>query len=84
MMISTVTGSNNDSYRFAWRNPKWKLPQGRYRVEIIVRSAGQKISKTFLLYNDPARDDFRLCSDPYPAEMQVSEYPPNISDRRNP
>lgn len=53
-------GFNNDSYRTNWKNDQWKLPKGRYLVEVTVRSAGQKISATFGLNNDSRRDQFRL------------------------
>ena len=56
-------GFNNDSYRADWKNEKWKLPKGRYRVEVTIRSAGQKIAKSFLLNNDSRRDQFRLDDD---------------------
>lgn len=56
-------GFNNASYRFNWRNEEWKLPRGRYRVDVTVRSAGQKISQRFLINNDLRRDQFRLEDD---------------------
>jgi hypothetical protein len=60
-------GFNNDSYRARWKNEQWMLPKGRYRVEVTVRSAGQKLSKRFLLDNESRRDQFRLEDDPEPA-----------------
>jgi hypothetical protein len=59
-------GWNNDSYRFNWRNPNWRLPKDRYYAEVTVRSEGQKISKRFLINNDLTRDQFRL--EPVPDE----------------
>ena len=53
-------GFNNESYRTNWRNERWRVPKGRYLVEVTIRSAGQKISKRFLLNNDSRRDQFRL------------------------
>lgn len=51
---------NNDSYRFLWKNPNWKLPSDRYLVEVTVRCSGEKVSRRFRLYNDLSRDQFRL------------------------
>ena len=53
-------GWNNDAYLFAWRNPEWKLPSGRYLVMVVVTSSGQKCCGKFRLINDVARTDFRL------------------------
>lgn len=77
-------GFNNESYRAGWRNQRWMLPQGRYRVEVIVRSAGKKIRKNLLLFNDPRRDQFRLEYDPYPSTMALSGYPPTIAEPPDP
>ena len=53
-------GWNNESYQNEWRTPKWKLEKGRYIVEVTVRSAGQKVSRRFLINNDLGREEFRL------------------------
>src|ERR1019366_9560561 len=71
-------GFNNESYRFNWRNPRWRIPQGRYRIEVVVRSAGKKIRQRFLLYNEPIRDASRLQPDPYSIQMGESGYPPMV------
>ena len=57
---SDAYGFNNESYRFNWRHTHWKLPKGRYFVEITIRSEGQKTSGEFLINNDLSRDEFRL------------------------
>ena len=57
---SDAFGFNNESYQHRWRNPRWKLPTGRFLVEVTVRSEGQKITETFLLNNDHLREQFRL------------------------
>jgi len=55
-------GWSNENYLpgKAWRNPEWKLPNGRYLVEVTVHSAGDKISGVFKLENSVARQHFRL------------------------
>jgi hypothetical protein len=53
-------GLNNESYVYNWRNPKWRLPKGRYLAEVTVRSAGDKISRQFVINNDLSRDEFRI------------------------
>ena len=53
-------GWNNDSYLFEWRNPHWRLAPGRYLVEVVITSSGQKCIGEFRLINDVARTDFRL------------------------
>jgi len=55
-------GWNNEAYFStpAWRNPRWRLPPGRYVVVVAVRSSGQKCVRSFRLINDVARTDFRL------------------------
>ncbi len=55
-------GWNNESY-FSdprWRNPDWKLEKGRYLVNIIIRSSGQKCTELFRLVGDVGINDFRL------------------------
>jgi hypothetical protein len=53
-------GWNNEAYFFAWRNPNWKLPAGRYLVRVVIRSSGQKCYGKFRLINDVVRTDSRL------------------------
>ena len=43
-----------------WRNPDWKLPRGRYLVEITISSSGQKCRGLFRLLNEAGPMDFRL------------------------
>ena len=57
---SDAFGFNNESYQHRWRNPRWRLPTGRYLVEVTVRSEGQKVTETFLLNNDHSREQMRL------------------------
>jgi hypothetical protein len=55
-------GWNNESYISdpIWRNPDWKLPRGRYDINVTIISSGEKITKSFRLINDVQRSDFRL------------------------
>jgi hypothetical protein len=53
-------GWNNESYQHNWRTPRWRLPPGRYLVEVTVRSEGQKSIAMFLLDNDHTREQMRL------------------------
>ena len=55
-------GWTNENYfpDMRWRKDKWKLPQGRYIVKIVVDSAGDKISEVFELENSVSVDHFRL------------------------
>ena len=57
---SDAYGFNNESYQFAWKHKRWKLPKNRYLVEVTVRSSGHKVSQRFLMNNDLSRDEFRL------------------------
>ena len=34
-------GWNNDSYRYKWRNPAWRIPPGRYLVRVTITTGGQ-------------------------------------------
>lgn len=43
-----------------WRNPDWKLPQGRYLVRVTVSSSGEKCVGVFRLLNEGQRKDFCL------------------------
>ena len=40
-------GWNNESYRCSGRNSDFRLPIGRYRVEITILSSGKKFTKKF-------------------------------------
>ena len=54
-------GWNNDAYLYGWRNPNWKLPNGRYLAKVVVTSSGQKCVCVVRLINDvTSRTDFRL------------------------
>ena len=56
-------GWNNESYfdpSVRGRNPNWKLPPGRYLVEVTIRSSGQSQVASFALINDGRREDMRL------------------------
>jgi len=55
-------GWNNESY-FSdppWRNPGWRLPQGKYFVKVVVTSAGQRCERAFELLNGARPEDFKL------------------------
>lgn len=43
-----------------WRHPDWKLPQGRYLIEVTVNSSGQKCAAIFRLFNQGAPKNLRL------------------------
>ena len=43
-----------------WRNPDWKLPQGRYLIAMTISSSGQKCRGLFRLLNEAGPMDFRL------------------------
>lgn len=43
-----------------WRHPDWKLPMGRYLVEVTIISSGAKCSGLFRLLNQGGADDFRV------------------------
>ena len=47
-------GWNNETYlgEHPWRNPNWRLENGRYLVRVRVVSSGQKCSAVFRLVND--------------------------------
>jgi hypothetical protein len=55
-------GFNNDSYapQYLWRNAQWRLPQGSFIAEVIIRSSGETVSERFLINNDLSRDEFRI------------------------
>jgi hypothetical protein len=54
-------GWNNQSYQPPyWKNPRWKLDKGRYRVRVTIRSAGSKVERAFHMNNDGRRQDFLL------------------------
>lgn len=43
-----------------WRHPDWKLPKGRYLIEVSVMSSGQRCAGVFRLLNQGGPKDFRL------------------------
>jgi hypothetical protein len=53
-------GWSNESYLRDWRNPDWKLPSGRYFVNVTVTSAGESVAAVFKLENSVVRKHFRL------------------------
>ncbi len=53
-------GWTNESYRYGGRHPGFRLPVGRYLVDIIVQSEGVKKHKRFRIENDYTVDEFRL------------------------
>jgi hypothetical protein len=55
-------GWSNENYfsNPIWRNPNWKLPQGRYLVNVTVVSSGEKCAGIFRLINDVPQQDFRI------------------------
>jgi len=55
-------GWNDDGYfsEPVWRNPKWKLPPGRYIVKVELTSAGDKAVNYYRLINDTDITSFRL------------------------
>jgi hypothetical protein len=55
-------GWNNETYFCItpWRNPDWRLSQGRYLVKVVIKSSAQRCTGVFRLINDMRRRDFRL------------------------
>lgn len=55
-------GWNLESYQSnpPWRNPRWKLPRGRYLIRAEIFSGDQSCSEVFRLVNDVPTDAFRL------------------------
>ena len=55
-------GWSNESYYVEpiWRNQNWKLPKGRYLVNVTIVSSGEKCQGLFRLINDVGMLDFRL------------------------
>lgn len=55
-------GWNNESYfaQPSWRNPDWKISEGRYLINIHVISSGDHCSRIFRLINNVPMGDFRL------------------------
>lgn len=43
-----------------WRNPDWRLPLGRYLVNVTVVSSGERCTEVFRLINDVPQRDFRI------------------------
>jgi hypothetical protein len=59
---SECYGWNLESYQSdpPWRNPKWKLPFGRYLLRVEIFSGDQSCSGVYRLINDVPTDAFRL------------------------
>lgn len=53
-------GWTAENYLYNWRNPKFKLPAGRYLVRIEVLSGGLTVSETYKLENSLGINEFRL------------------------
>jgi len=55
-------GWSNENYlsRPLWRDSDWKLPSGRYLVNVTIISAGQRCTRRFRLINDVPQKDFRI------------------------
>lgn len=54
-------GWNNEGYSHNWRNQDYKLPKGRYLVEVVISSSGQECSGIYRIVNDvDNRTDFRM------------------------
>lgn len=55
-------GWNDESYASipAWRNPRWRLPSGRYVIKVSVQESGRNHVGYFRLMNNDRRVDFRL------------------------
>jgi len=64
-------GWSNENYLpdRGWRNPEFRLPQGRYLVHITVRSSGEDVTKVIKLENSVSRQHFRLL-DASPSEIK--------------
>jgi hypothetical protein len=60
-------GWNNESYLHAWRNPSWKLGQGRYLAKITILTGGEEFTHTVEIVNEDAYEDFDLV----PASRQL-------------
>ncbi len=55
-------GWNLESYQSnpPWRNPRWKLPHGRYLIRAEIFSGDQSCSEVYRLVNDVPTDAFRI------------------------
>ena len=55
-------GWNKESYQSKppWRNPRWKLPAGRYLLQVEISSGDQTYRELYRLINDVPIEDFRL------------------------
>ena len=55
-------GWNLESYHSTppWRNPRWRLPAGRYLLKAEIFSGDQGCSAVYRLINDVPSDAFRL------------------------
>jgi hypothetical protein len=53
-------GWTNESYRHGGRHPSFRLPAGRYLVDIVVQSEGVKQRERFRIENDHTINEFCL------------------------
>jgi len=53
-------GFNTESYPHNWRNPNWKLKEGKYQVKIRVKTNGREFTDIFILTNESSLDNFNL------------------------
>lgn len=58
--MSDAFGWTNESYRYGGRHPGFRLPAGRYLVDILLQSEGVKKKECFRIENDHTIDEFRL------------------------
>ena len=55
-------GWSNESYLSnpVWRNQDWKIPRGRYLINVTVVCSGERCAGLFRLVTDVVQKDFRL------------------------
>ena len=56
-------GFTNTSYLHGLKHPEWRLPEGRYTLQISIFAGSYVATKTFILRNDWPRLDFCLQDD---------------------
>lgn len=71
-LVDVVARYDNDEECYGWsnesylpdknwpRNPEFRLPKGRYLVNVTIYSSGDRISQVFVLENSVGREHFRL------------------------
>jgi len=59
---SDCDGWSNESYfgEPLWRNQNWRLPKGKYLVQVTGRASGENCSEVFRLLNDGPISELRL------------------------